>query len=107
MACLQTTSVSATHAKNQFGRILEKAIQGGRVLITKQDVPKAILISVSEFEALSRAGQIKPDTLSGEFDDLLARMQTSKARAGMKSAFAASPKRLGRSAVAAARKNAR
>ncbi|MGA2025409.1 MAG: type II toxin-antitoxin system Phd/YefM family antitoxin [Steroidobacteraceae bacterium] len=107
MACLQTTSVSATHAKNQFGRILEKAIQGGRVLITKQDVPKAILISVSEFEALSRAGQIKLDTLSGEFDALLARMQTSKARAGMKSAFTASTRRLGKAAAAAARKHAR
>jgi len=103
----ETASVSATDAKNEFGRILEKAIQGGRVLITKYDVPKAILISVSEFEALSLARQVKLDTLSDEFDALLARMQTSTARAGMKSAFSASPKRLGKAAVAAARKRAR
>jgi hypothetical protein len=38
-----------------------------------------------------------------EFDALLARMQTSKARRGMKAAFAASGKRLGKAAVAATR----
>jgi hypothetical protein len=42
--------------------------------------------------------------LSREFDALLARMQTSAARAGMKAAFQAPPKQLGRAAVAAARK---
>jgi antitoxin Phd len=100
-------SISATDAKNEFGRILEKAIQGGTVVITKHDVPKAVLISVNEFNALSRAVGVKLDTLSGEFDALLARMQTPAARAAMKSAFDASPKQLGKAAVAAARKRAK
>jgi hypothetical protein len=39
-----------------------------------------------------------------QFDALLARMQTPGARAGMKMAFDASPKQLGKAAVAAARK---
>jgi len=42
--------------------------------------------------------------LSREFDALLARMQTPAARAGMKAAFQAYPKQLGRAAVAVARK---
>jgi prevent-host-death family protein len=96
--------ISATVAKNEFGRILERVIQGGTVVITKHDAPKAVLISIDEFDALARANQIKLDTLSGEFDALLARMQTSAARAGMKAAFNASPKQLGKAAVAAARK---
>jgi antitoxin Phd len=99
----QALSVSATDAKNEFGRILEKAIQGGTVLITKHDTPKAVLISVDEFNALTGAGRVELDALSGEFDTLLARMQTPAARAGMQAAFDASPKRLGRAAVAAAR----
>jgi hypothetical protein len=45
--------------------------------------------------------------LNGEFDAMLARMQTPKARAGMKAAFAASPKELGKAAVAAARRKVR
>jgi antitoxin Phd len=100
----ETVSVSATDAKNEFGRILERAIQGGTVVITKHDAPKAVLISVDEFKALSRANRVDLDTLSGEFDRLLARLQRPAARAGMKAAFDASPKQLGQAAVAAARK---
>jgi len=73
-------------------------------VITKHDAPKAVLISVNEFNALSRANRVKLDTLSGEFDELLARMQTPASRVGMKAAFDASPKQLGKAAVAAARR---
>lgn len=100
---LEPSSVTASEAKSQFGRVLEMAIQGDAVVITKHDSPKAVLISVENFNALSGAAQTKLDTLSQEFDALLARMQTSKARRGMKAAFAASGKRLGKAAVAAAR----
>ena len=98
------TSVTATEAKNEFGRILEKVLQGDTVIITKHNDPKAVLISVEQFNALSRANRVKLDTLSGEFDALLARMQAPATRAGMKAAFDASPKQLGKAAVAAARK---
>jgi antitoxin Phd len=97
------SSVSASEAKREFGRVLEMASQGGAVVITKHDAPKAVLLSVENFNALSGAAQTKLDTLSREFDALLARMQTPKARRGMKAAFAASGKRLGEAAVAAAR----
>ena len=98
------STVTATDAKNEFGRALEKAIQGGIVVITKHDQPKAVLISVHEFNALTNANRIKLDTLSGEFDALVARMQTPAARAGMKAAFDASPKQMGKAAVRVARK---
>ena len=100
---LEPSSVSASEAKSEFGRVLEMAIQGGAVVITKHDSPKAVLISVENFNALSSAAETKLDTLSREFDALLARMQTSKVRRGMKAAFAASGKRLGKAAVAATR----
>ena len=100
---LTPSSVSASEAKREFGRVLEMAIQGGAVVITKHDAPKAVLTSVENFNALSGAAQTKLDRLSREFDSLLARVQTSKARRGGKAAFAASGKRLGKAAVAAAR----
>jgi antitoxin Phd len=100
----RTASVTATEAKKEFGRILETVLQGGMVVITKHDAPKAVLMSVDEFNALSRAGEARLDTLSRQFDALLARMQTSKARAGMKAAFDASPRQLGKAATAVARK---
>jgi len=103
---MEAVVISATDAKNEFGRILEKVIQGGKVVITKHDSPKAVLISMEEFNTLSNAHKAALETLSAEFDKLLARMQTPAARAGMKAAFHATPKELGRAAVAAARKRA-
>ena len=98
---VDAASFTATDAKKEFGRLLELVIQGGVVVITRHEAPKAVLLSVDEFNALAHASDSKLDTLSGEFDALLARMQTSKARAGMQAAFDASPKRLGKAAVAA------
>lgn len=100
---VEPSSVSVSEAKSEFRRVLDMAIQGGAVVITKHDAPKAVLISVENFNALSGAVDTKLDTLSRDFDVLLARMQTSKSRRGMRAAFAASGKRLGKAAVAAAR----
>lgn len=95
-------SVTATQAKKEFGAILEKAIQGGVVVITKHDAPKAVMISIDEF--LARSPESKINSLSAEFDALLARMQRPGARAAMQAAFDASPTQLGKAARAAARK---
>jgi prevent-host-death family protein len=38
-------SISATKAKNEFAGLLEKVIQGGAVVITKHDAPKATPVS--------------------------------------------------------------
>lgn len=98
-------TVSASRFKNAFGAIFEKAALGGAVAITKHDAPKAVLLSYAEFESLVKSRSPALDDLSAEFDRLLARMQTPKARRGMTAAFNASPAKLGRAAVkAAARK---
>ena len=98
------TAFTATGAKKEFGRVLEIVLRGGRVVITKHDAPKAMVLSMDEFNALTQATERTLATLSGEFDALLTGMQTPKARAGMKAAFDASSKELGRAAVAAARR---
>jgi prevent-host-death family protein len=100
----RNTSYTATEAKNEFGRVLERVIQGEMVVITRHDAPKAVLMSMDEFNTLSHATQFQLDSLSSEFDALLARMQTPKAGLAMKAAFHASPRQLGKAAVAAARK---
>jgi prevent-host-death family protein len=99
-----SVTVSATTAKNEFGGILEKAMLGRTVVITKHATPKAVLISIGEFNALSGAPKAALDSLSADFDRLLAGMQRPGARAAMQAAFDAPPKQLGRTARAAARK---
>jgi len=103
-ALAETTTVTATEAKNEFGRVLETVARGGIVVVTKHHAPKAVVLSIDEFNALSMAGELRLDALSRQFDDLLERMQTPEAGAGMQAAFEASPSRLGRAAVTAARK---
>ena len=72
--------VTATEAKNKFGLLLEKAMQGGVVVITKHDAPKAVLISMDEYTALASAPESRINTLSAEFDSLLMRMQRTEVR---------------------------
>src|SRR5437773_11175777 len=91
--------VTATEAKNKFGRLLEKAMQGGVVVITKHDAPIAVLISMDEYTALASAPESRIDTLSAEFDSLLMRMQRPGARNAMKSAFNATHNKIGNAAV--------
>src|ERR1700690_4030480 len=92
-------SVTATEAKNAFGRLLDKAMQGGVVVITKHDAPKAVLISMDEYTALSNASESRINSLSAEFNSMLMRMQGPKARSVMKRAFHASPKQWGKAAA--------
>ena len=37
-------TVAATRIKNEFGAVLEQAIRGGAVAITKHETPRAVLI---------------------------------------------------------------
>ena len=97
-------SVPATRLKNEFGTIFELAVRSGAVAITKHERARAILISVEEFEALVGERACSLDALTGQFDGLLARMQTPAAKKGIAAAFKASPQALGRAAVKAARK---
>jgi prevent-host-death family protein len=92
--------VTATEAKTRFGPLLEAAIRGGSVVITKHNTPKAVLLSMAAFEALGGSRPPDLNALRGEFDTLLARLQTPGHRKALKSAFEASPTELGRLAVA-------
>jgi antitoxin Phd len=105
---ISAASMSATSAKNEFGRALETALRGQPVVITKHEDPKAVLLSIEVFEALSQAQapRGKLDALTAEFDALLDRMQTREAAQAMEDAFAASPEELGRAARRAARRRA-
>jgi prevent-host-death family protein len=101
---VRAASYSATEAKNEFGRVLDAAVQGEYVVITKHEAPKAVLIAFEELQALVAAATRPLHTLRGEFDELLARMQTPAARAGLQAAFEATPEELGRAARGAARR---
>src|SRR5260370_38892231 len=80
-------TVAATRVKNEFGQILEQAALNGAVAITRHDATKAVLVSVAEFESLISARSRTLHSLTHEFDELLANMQTPKSRRAIKSTF--------------------
>lgn len=96
-------AVAATRLKNEFGAVLDQALRGGAVAITRHDTPRAVLISYDEFQALVKARSHDLSDLAAEYDILLAGLQTPKARKGMEAAFNATPAQLGRAAVRVAR----
>jgi prevent-host-death family protein len=101
---VDVTSIAATRVKNEFGVVLEQALQGGAIAITRHDAPKAVLISYEEFKALIKNRAPSLNELRAEYDVLLSGMQTSKARKGMDAAFNATPAQLGKAAVKVAAK---
>jgi antitoxin Phd len=106
-AAVEASSFTATAAKNEFGRVLHLVAEGRTVVITKHDTPAAVIVSYSEFRELAEASSRRWDTLSAEFDELLAGMQSAGSLAGLAAAFAASPAEIGRAAVKAASTKAR
>jgi antitoxin Phd len=96
--------MTATKVKNQMGQVIDRVMQGEIVLIMRPEIPKAAVIPIAEFEKLSPLQEEELSALSRKHDAMLARMQTPAASRGMKAAFNASPKQLGKAAVEFARR---
>ncbi len=104
-------TITATELKNATADVFEQVSAKKAVAITRHEKPRAILLSVEQYEALT--GQ-RPDWLEQlheEYSGMLDRMQEPEQRAAAERAFNATPKELGEAAVWAAqqeklRKNA-
>ena len=101
---VQMQAVPATRLKNELAGILDQAARDGVVAITRHDAPRAVIVSIEEFESLVAARMQRLEDLGAEFDALLAGMQAPASKKGMQAAFDAPPAALGRAAVKAARK---
>jgi prevent-host-death family protein len=100
-------TITATEAKNAFGRVLDTALSRGVVAITKREKVRAVVLSLEAYDALRQSSSRMLAGLESEFDALVTGMQTPKARAAGDALFAAKPAGLGRAAKkAAARKRA-
>lgn len=97
-------TVSATEAKTRFGPLLDAAMRGESVVITRHNAPKAVLISMAEYQALGGRRPLDLAALTAEFDAQFAAMQTPARRRAMTAAFNASPEALATAAVEGARR---
>lgn len=83
--------IPASEAKHQFGRLLDTVLAGQRVVITRRDAPKAVMLSLEDYEALVGRPSRALDALTKHYDAVVARMQTPAAATRMQAAFAATP----------------
>jgi prevent-host-death family protein len=97
-------SYTATEAKNRFGEILHGVARGGPAIVTSRKRPRAVILAYEDYVRLVEQGARSRDLLTEEFEALFASQQTVAARAGMKRAFTSPPERMGKVAIAAARK---
>jgi prevent-host-death family protein len=96
-------TISATELKNATADVFEQVASRRAVAITRHEKPRAVLLSVEQYEALT--GQQNPDWLEKlheEYRGLLDRMQGPKQRTAAERAFNATPEELGEAAVWAA-----
>ncbi|MGH8280219.1 MAG: type II toxin-antitoxin system Phd/YefM family antitoxin, partial [Gammaproteobacteria bacterium] len=73
-------AVTATSAKNAFGKVLEQALTQGGVLITSHDTARAVLLSLEEYQAMLARAPDPLQVLGAEFETLVAGMRKPKAR---------------------------
>ena len=100
-------SISATELKNATADVFEQVATRRAVAITRHEKPRAVLLSVEQYEAL--AGQ-RPDWLEKlheEYRGLLDRMQGPEQRAAAEKLFKATPEELGEAALWAAQQKAK
>ena len=99
---VDSPQVSASDAKN-VGRILDVVATEGGVTITRRRTPLAVVIPVETYTRLLAAEVGALDSLTSEFDALLARMQQPGMADAMERAFRMSSGELGAAAVVHAR----
>lgn len=98
-------TIASSDAKNGFAALLERVqYRAETVVVTRSAKPAAIMIPVEEYARLLDAAPNPLKALEAHFDDMVARMQTPAAKAGVDALFAASPKNR---AVAAAVRGAK
>ncbi len=96
---LDASALTATEAQNNFGRVLRRAGRGETVYITKHDRAAAVVVSIERYRELTDETAADLDELTGEFDAMLARMQSEEAAAGFDALFEMDSAALGEAAV--------
>lgn len=99
-------SVDASTVKNRYRDVAALAAKGA-ITISRYSRPELVIMPAAEYVRLEQARRAPLDQLAGEFDGLVAKMQTSKSKKAVQALFGAKPSDLGKAAVKAAKANAR
>jgi antitoxin Phd len=100
----RATDFSASAAKAKLGEMIDLVAAGGVATITRRGRQRFAVLRLETVEALlTIAREHELESLGKRYDDLVARMQTSEAKAAVDSLFTARPEEIGAAAVRMAR----
>ena len=100
-------TITATELKNATADVFEQVAAKQAIAITRHEKPRAILLSVEQYEALTGHRPEWLETLHEEYRGMLERMQGPEQRAGAEKLFRATPEELGQAALWAAQQKAK
>ena len=96
------SEVTASILKNKFSEVARLA-SAAPLAVSRHHRREFVILTAAQYEELQQSRRAPLETLAGEFDQLVAKMNTPKARRATASLFAASGKALGKAAVNAHR----
>jgi prevent-host-death family protein len=99
-------TVTATELKHSTADVLDQVSGGKAVAVTRHDKPRAVLISVEQYQELTGGDGDWLARLHEEYRGMLDRMQTPEQKEAALRLFAATPEELGAAAVRGAQRRA-
>lgn len=97
-------SFTITEFKERAREVIDLVEDHKAVAILRHKMPDAVLISARDYVEFVKLRRERLSFLTQRYDDMVARMQTPEATAGVDALFSASSEELGRAAVAAAKR---
>lgn len=94
--------ISATELKNATADVFEQVAAHRSVAITRHNKPRAILLSIEQYETLTGQHHDWLKDIYAEYQEMFDKMQKPEQRAGAERAFNATPEELAGTAVRAA-----
>jgi antitoxin Phd len=97
-------SFTITEFKERAREVIDLVGDHKAVAILRHKVADAVLISASDYVEFMKLRRERLNFLTQRYDEMVARMQTREAAAGVDALFTASSEELGSAAVAAAKR---
>lgn len=97
--------ISASDLKNKFSEVVRRASREP-VAITRHKRREFVILTAGQYEELQKSRIAPLEGLTAEFDQLVARINTPKAKRATAALFSATPAALGRAALKARKRAA-
>ena len=96
------SEVTASVLKNKFSEVARLA-SSGPLAVSRHNRREFVILTAAQYEELQQSRRAPLESLAAEFDQMVAKMNTPKAKRATAALFTASPKALGKAAMNARR----